>query len=95
MAGSEVPPIEEVVRKLQTDVLDIERTLARVETRLGEMGGQLGGLQSLSGKVDGLNTRAEKLLSDLRTLSSMTARSSSGQSLINLVSLIHDKVRTL
>jgi hypothetical protein len=95
MGGSEVPAIEEVVRNVQRDVFELERTQVRIEARLTAMDAKLDRIESLSPRVDGLGAKSDKILSELRSLASMTARSSSGQTLINLVSLINDKVKSL
>ena len=95
MGGSEVPTPEEAVESLQRDVFELQRTLARIEARLGSVDDKLAAVQDLNQKVDGLRAKSDKIHGDLGTLTSMTARSSSGQTLINLVALIHEKVRTL
>ncbi len=94
-AGSIAPTVEEVVFDVQRQLLDIGRTLARVEARLGTIEQRVGRIEGLDRKVDGLAAKDDKLLGDLRSLTTMTARAPSGQTLINLVALIHEKVRTL
>jgi hypothetical protein len=95
MGGSEVPPLDQFIHQIQRDLLDLERTLERIEGRINELDAKLASVSPLGQKIDGLTGRVDTLHNDLRNLSSMTARSSSGQTLINLVSLIHEKVRTL
>lgn len=95
MAGSEVPPLEELVLGIQGNVLGIERTLARIETRLGDIDRVLAGSDALSRKMDGLVALANRTHESLAALIGATARLPSGETLTNVVGQIRNKVNTL